>query len=75
MKRTQPLQNNTSLKIEFDREIDGRWIAEVPSLPVVMAYGSTKRNALIKVQEISLFTLNNLKNKIAPLDTNVEGCL
>jgi hypothetical protein len=28
------------LKIEFEREEDGRWIAEIPVLPGVMAYGA-----------------------------------
>lgn len=31
--------------IEFDREEDGRWIAEIPSLPGAMAYGATKAQA------------------------------
>jgi hypothetical protein len=31
-----------SLAVEFDRESDGRWIAEVPKLPGVIVYGSTK---------------------------------
>lgn len=43
--------------IEFDREEDGRWIAEVPKLPGVLAYGSTKKNALRKVYTIALRTL------------------
>jgi hypothetical protein len=30
------------LKIEFEREEDGRWIAEVPALPGVLAYGNTE---------------------------------
>jgi len=29
--------------VEFDRENDGRWIAEIPKLPGVMAYGLTKK--------------------------------
>ncbi len=33
--------------VEFDRETDGRWITEIPKLPGVMAYGATKRDALI----------------------------
>ena len=33
------------LKLEFDREVDGRWIAEAPELPGVMAYGSTQEEA------------------------------
>lgn len=27
--------------IEFEREEDGRWIAEIASLPGVMVYGAT----------------------------------
>jgi hypothetical protein len=33
------------MKIDFDRETDGRWIAEVPSMPGVIAYGRTKEEA------------------------------
>jgi predicted RNase H-like HicB family nuclease len=40
--------------IEFDREEDGRWIAEIPSLPGVMAYGASKLEAESKVQAIAL---------------------
>jgi predicted RNase H-like HicB family nuclease len=43
--------------VEFDREEDGRWIAEVRELPGVMAYGSTKQAALRKVYAIALRTL------------------
>ncbi|MFC1806610.1 type II toxin-antitoxin system HicB family antitoxin [Planctomycetota bacterium] len=34
------------MKIEVDREQDGRWIAEAPDLPGVLAYGNTRRNAI-----------------------------
>lgn len=40
--------------IEFEQEDDGRWIAEIPSLPGVMAYGSSKKDAESKVQAIAL---------------------
>ena len=43
--------------VEFDREDDGRWIAEIPKLPGVMAYGLTKKEALQKVYAIALRTL------------------
>jgi len=33
---------------EIDREDDGRWIAEIPELPGVMAYGVTKESAMDK---------------------------
>jgi len=40
--------------IEFEQEVDGRWIAEIPSLPGVMAYGVTKEEAKSKVEVIAL---------------------
>lgn len=47
----------SSLAVEFDREADGRWIAEIPKLPGVMAYGYTKRGALQRVYAIALRTI------------------
>ena len=46
-----------SLAVEFDREEDERWIAEVPKLPGVVAYGNTKQEAQRKVFAIALRTL------------------
>jgi len=46
-----------SFTVEFEREEDGRWIAEVPSLPGVMAYGDTKGDALRRVRAVALRTL------------------
>jgi predicted RNase H-like HicB family nuclease len=42
-----------TLTIEFDREEDGRWIAEIPALPGVMAYGATKAEAKLRVQALA----------------------
>lgn len=42
------------LKIEFERETDGRWIAEIPALPGVMAYGATRAEARDKVEAVAL---------------------
>jgi predicted RNase H-like HicB family nuclease len=42
------------LKIEFDREDDGRWIAEIPALPGVMAYGATQAEARNKAEALAL---------------------
>ena len=36
-------------KIELDREVDGRWIAEVPELNV-MLYGDSKQDAIQRAQ-------------------------
>jgi predicted RNase H-like HicB family nuclease len=42
------------LNIETEKESDGRWIAEVPSLPGVMAYGETKAQSRAKVIVLAL---------------------
>jgi predicted RNase H-like HicB family nuclease len=42
------------VKIEIEREKDGRWIAEVPDLPGVMVYGKTRAQALAKVKALAL---------------------
>ena len=42
------------LRVEFDRETDGRWIAEVRDLPGVLAYGATQDEAQAKVQALAL---------------------
>ena len=34
-----------TFKIEFEREEDDRWIAEISELPGVMAYGATQAEA------------------------------
>ena len=40
--------------IEFEQEDDGRWIAEIPALPGVMAYGIFKTEAESKVEAMAL---------------------
>ena len=45
------------LTIETDREDDGRWIAEVPKLPGVLAYGATQDEARAKTEALALRAL------------------
>jgi predicted RNase H-like HicB family nuclease len=45
------------LKIEIDREEDGRWIAEVPSIPGALAYGATESEAHKRVAALALRVL------------------
>ncbi len=45
------------LTIEVDQEEDGRWLAEVPELPGVLAYGQTRQEAIDRVQALSLRVL------------------
>lgn len=42
------------LTIETEIEADGRWIAEVPELPGVMAYGATQAEAMLKAEALAL---------------------
>lgn len=52
---TQPsAPDGESFSILFDREEDDRWIAEVPELPGVLAYGSTKQDAEANVTALAL---------------------
>jgi len=40
--------------IEFDRETDGRWIAEISALPGALCYGASREEASRKVEAIAL---------------------
>lgn len=42
------------MKVEIERENDGRWIAEIPDLPGVMAYGDNRNEALSKAEGLAL---------------------
>jgi len=42
------------LKIETEREEDGRWIGEVPALPGVLAYGTSEAEARAKAAALAL---------------------
>jgi predicted RNase H-like HicB family nuclease len=43
--------------IEFEREDDGRWLAEVSQLPGVLAYGQTSDEAIARAQALALRVL------------------
>jgi predicted RNase H-like HicB family nuclease len=43
-----------ALNIEIDREVDGRWIAEIPDIPGVMVYGMSRQDAISKVMALAL---------------------
>jgi predicted RNase H-like HicB family nuclease len=43
-----------NFKIEFEQEDDGRWVAEIPELPSVMAYGASKEEAEAGVEALAL---------------------
>ena len=43
--------------IEYEREADGRWIAEVPEIPGVLTYGATAEEAMGKAETLALRAL------------------
>ena len=42
------------LHIEIEQEDDGRWIAEVPELSGVLAYGTTREEAAARVEALAM---------------------
>jgi predicted RNase H-like HicB family nuclease len=42
------------MRIDIEQEQDGRWIAEVPDLPGVLAYGQTRTAAISRAQALAL---------------------
>jgi predicted RNase H-like HicB family nuclease len=50
-------RRSQAVKIELEREEDGRWIAEIPDLPGVMLYGQSREEAISKVKALALRVL------------------
>jgi predicted RNase H-like HicB family nuclease len=45
------------LSIEIEREVDGRWIGEVPELPGVLAYGAAASEAKAKAMALAFHVI------------------
>jgi predicted RNase H-like HicB family nuclease len=43
-----------AIRVEVEREDDGRWLAEVPALSGALAYGQTREDALAKAEALAL---------------------
>jgi len=48
------------IRVEVEREEDGRILASVPDFPGVMAYGATEDEAVRKVKSIALQVLADM---------------
>ena len=56
-------------QIELDREDDGRWMAEVDGLAGVLAYGTTRDEAMARVQALALRVIaERLEHAEAPTE-------
>jgi predicted RNase H-like HicB family nuclease len=62
-----------NLTLECEQEEDGRWLAEVPQLAGVMAYGGSPAEAMAKAQALALRVLaERLENdEVAPVSINM----
>jgi len=52
--------NIEPLRVDIEREDDGRILASVPDLPGVMAYGTVEEEAVRKVKSIALQVLADM---------------
>jgi predicted RNase H-like HicB family nuclease len=52
------------VEFDFDREEDGRWIAEVVDLPGVLAYGATQEEAREKAEAMAAEVIAEQATKI-----------
>lgn len=55
--------NFLCLKIELDREDNGKWIADIDYLPGVMVYGDTLSDAVDKVKELAENVIKDLQKQ------------
>ncbi|MDX2224662.1 MAG: type II toxin-antitoxin system HicB family antitoxin [Rhodospirillaceae bacterium] len=42
------------LKLEIEREEDGRWIAEISGIPSAMSYGKSREEAVARTEALAL---------------------
>jgi predicted RNase H-like HicB family nuclease len=63
-----------NLSIETELEVDGRWIAEVPQLPGVLAYGTTEEEAAAKAEALALRVLAERleQGESKPMDISIS---
>jgi predicted RNase H-like HicB family nuclease len=52
-RRPAPVEHRVTLRIEIEREADGRYLADVVELPGVMAYAKSEEEALSKVAALA----------------------
>jgi predicted RNase H-like HicB family nuclease len=61
------------LKIESEIEDDGRWIAEVPALPGVLAYGASEEEARARAQALALRVIADRLDHGEPLPREIAA--
>lgn len=63
-----------NFQLECEREDDGRWLAEVPQLPGVLAYGASAAEAMAKAEILALRVLADRleQGEAQPLDIRLS---
>jgi predicted RNase H-like HicB family nuclease len=60
---------DVTLTIELERETDGRWLAEVPTLPGGLCHGQDRDEAVARVQALALRVIaERLEHREAPAE-------
>ena len=59
------------LKVESEKEEDGRWLAEIPALPGVLAYGTTKADASAQAKALALRVIADRLENGEPLPREI----
>ena len=61
------------LTLEAEQETDGRWLAEVPELAGVMAYGETRNGAMVRAEALAFRVLaERLKGEAQPMPISLS---
>ncbi len=63
-----------NVTFQTEQETDGRWLAEVPELPGVLAYGATENAAIAHAEALALRVLaEQIENGEAkPMSLNIR---
>ncbi len=63
-----------NVTFQTEQETDGRWLAEVPELPGVLAYGTTENAAIARAEALALRVLaEQIENGEAkPMSLNIR---
>ncbi|MGD9866461.1 MAG: type II toxin-antitoxin system HicB family antitoxin [Hyphomicrobiales bacterium] len=61
------------LRIDCEQEADGRWIAEIPALPGVLAYGASEAEARARAKVLALRVIADRVENGEPLPGELSG--
>jgi predicted RNase H-like HicB family nuclease len=67
--RLRVYSTRVTFTIELGREADGRWLAEVPTLPGVLCYGQDRDEAVARGQALALRVIaERIEQREAPVE-------